>query len=89
MPIRNPFRRAPGAEAPEEAHRNATDSGFKSTAVSGTQPLHIKDSTEYKLSGEIFRAFRRAHRMLFVRTGAYCSIRNQRQRSVPTCKTYP
>ncbi|XPS75284.1 hypothetical protein M3J07_007365 [Ascochyta lentis] len=50
MPIRNPFRRAPGAEANDEAQRNATDSGFKSTAVSGVPPLQTKDSAEYKLS---------------------------------------
>jgi hypothetical protein len=55
MPIRNPFRRAPGAEATDEAQRNATDNGFKSTAVSGAQPLQIKDPTEYKLSGETSR----------------------------------
>lgn len=50
MPIRNPFRRAPGAESVDEAQRNATDGGFKSTAVSGAQPTAIKDATEYKLS---------------------------------------
>ena len=55
MPIRNPFRRAPGAEATDEAQRNATDNGFKNTAVSGTQPMPIKDTTEYKLSGETIR----------------------------------
>lgn len=52
MPIRNPFRRAPGAEATDEAQRNATDNGFKNTAVSGTQPLQINDTAEYKLSGK-------------------------------------
>lgn len=58
MPIRNPFRRAP--EATEEAQRIATDNGFKNTAVSGAQPLQTKDSTEYKLSGEIPRASAKA-----------------------------
>jgi hypothetical protein len=53
MPIRNPFRRAPGAEAVDETQRNATDGGFKSTAVSGAQPVPIKDPAEYKLSGEM------------------------------------
>ncbi|KAF3043484.1 hypothetical protein E8E12_009508 [Didymella heteroderae] len=46
MPIRNPFRRAPGAEAAEAP----ADNGFKNTAVSGAKPLEIKDTTEYKLS---------------------------------------
>lgn len=49
MPIRNPFRRAP--EATDEAQRNAPDNEFKNTAVTGAQPLQIKDSAEYKLSG--------------------------------------
>jgi len=48
MPIRNPFRRAP--EATDEAQRNAPDNEFKNTAVTGAQPLQIKDSAEYKLS---------------------------------------
>ncbi|KAJ4342457.1 hypothetical protein N0V87_001076 [Didymella glomerata] len=48
MPIRNPFRRAPGAEAAEAP--NGADTGFKNTAVSGAKPLEIKDTTEYKLS---------------------------------------
>jgi len=48
MPIRNPFRRAP--EATDEAQRNASDNEFKNTAVTGAQPLQIKDSAEYKLS---------------------------------------
>ncbi|KAJ4380580.1 hypothetical protein N0V86_003939 [Didymella sp. IMI 355093] len=50
MPIRNPFRRAPGAEATDEAQRNGADNGFKTTAVSGAKPQEIKDTTEYKLS---------------------------------------
>jgi hypothetical protein len=53
MPIRNPFRRAPGAEAAEAP--NGADTGFKNTAVSGAKPLEIKDTTEYKLSGKIIR----------------------------------
>ncbi|KAL1654581.1 hypothetical protein SLS61_002770 [Didymella pomorum] len=48
MPIRNPFRRAPGAEAAEAP--NGADNGFRNTAVSGAKPLEIKDTTEYKLS---------------------------------------
>jgi hypothetical protein len=60
MPIRNPFRRAPGVDATDEAQRNATDNGFKNTAVSGANPLQIKDSPEYKLSGKTFRVARRA-----------------------------
>ena len=53
MPIRNPFRRAPGAEAADETPRNAPESGFNSTAVSGAPTASVKDTTEYKLSGEI------------------------------------
>lgn len=62
MPIRNPFRRAPGTEATDEAQRNAPDSGFKNTAVSGAQPLQIKDPAEYKLSGETSRDVRESGR---------------------------
>lgn len=57
MPIRNPFRRAP--EATDETPRNVTDNEFKNTAVSGAQPLQIKDSAEYKLSGELPRVLPR------------------------------
>jgi hypothetical protein len=57
MPIRNPFRRAP--EATDEAQRNAPDNEFKNTAVTGAQPLQIKDSAEYKLSGALFRVLPR------------------------------
>jgi hypothetical protein len=53
MPIRNPFRRAPGAsEVVDENQRNAAENGFKDTTVSGAKPLQIKDPAEYKLSGE-------------------------------------
>lgn len=52
MPIRNPFRRAGAPDQVDEAQRNAPENEFKSTAVSGAQPLQIKDPTEYKLSGE-------------------------------------
>ena len=52
MPIRNPFRRAGIPEPVDEAQRSAPENGFKNTAVSGTQPLQIKDPVEYKLSGE-------------------------------------
>lgn len=55
MPIRNPFRRAPGAEATDEGQRNGADNDFKNTAVSGAKPLEIKDTTEYKLSGKMIR----------------------------------
>ena len=57
MPIRNPFRRAP--EATDEAQRNASDNEFKNTAVTGAQPLQIKDSAEYKLSGALVRVLPR------------------------------
>ncbi|OAL50467.1 hypothetical protein IQ07DRAFT_427170 [Pyrenochaeta sp. DS3sAY3a] len=50
MPIRNPFRRAGAPDQVDEAQRNAPENEFKSTAVSGAQPLQIKDPTEYKLS---------------------------------------
>lgn len=60
MPIRNPFRRAPGAEATEEAQRAGADNEFKNTAVSGTKPLEIKDTPEYKLSGKTIRRLPRA-----------------------------
>lgn len=92
MPIRNPFRRAPGAEALEEAQRNATDNGFKNTAVSGAPPLQIKDTTEYKLSGEdTLRAFTSAVATcaFTTRMGAYCNTRDQRQRSLPARKILP
>lgn len=60
MPIRNPFRRAPGAEAAEEAQRAGADNGFKNTAVSGAKPLDIKETAEYKLSGKTIRRHPRA-----------------------------
>jgi hypothetical protein len=59
MPIRNPFRRAPGAEATDEAQRNGADNGFKTTAVSGAKPQETKDTTEYKLSGKTIRGYPR------------------------------
>lgn len=54
MPIRNPFRRAGAPEVAdvEGSQRNAAENGFKDTTVSGAQPLQMKDSAEYKLSGE-------------------------------------
>lgn len=58
MPIRNPFRRAPGAEAADAP--NASDNGFNNAAVSGAKPLEIKDTTEYKLSGKTIREHPRA-----------------------------
>jgi hypothetical protein len=42
MPIRNPFRRTPGAEVVDET---------KSADSAATKPLPIKEPTEYKLSG--------------------------------------
>lgn len=87
MPIRNPFRRAPGTEATDEAQRTGPDNGFKDTAVSGAQPMQIKDSTEYKLSGETCCDPRAGGRpMRFICVGAYHSIRNQRQRRVSAGK---
>ncbi|KAH7388676.1 hypothetical protein BKA66DRAFT_55553 [Pyrenochaeta sp. MPI-SDFR-AT-0127] len=50
MPIRNPFRRAGVPEQVDDAQRTAPENGFKNTAVSGTPPLQLKDSAEYKLS---------------------------------------
>ncbi|KAF1841018.1 uncharacterized protein K460DRAFT_371010 [Cucurbitaria berberidis CBS 394.84] len=50
MPIRNPFRRAGVPEPVDEAQRSTPENGFTNTAVSGAQPLQIKDPVEYKLS---------------------------------------
>lgn len=44
MPIRNPFRRTPGAEAVDEA-------APKTVNDAATKPLQTKEPTEYKLSG--------------------------------------
>jgi hypothetical protein len=71
MPIRNPFRRAPGAEAVDETQRNATDGGFKSTTVSGAPPTSIKESTEYKLSGEAPSSGAQMRVLRIERAGAY------------------
>lgn len=53
MPIRNPFRRAGAPEVLDENQRNPAENGFKDTTVSGSKPVQIKDSAEYKLSGKI------------------------------------
>jgi len=51
MPIRNPFRRAPGGVEPQdENQRPGADRGFQQTPVAGTKPVDIKEPTEYKLS---------------------------------------
>ncbi|KAF2496369.1 hypothetical protein BU16DRAFT_526866 [Lophium mytilinum] len=51
MPIRNPFRKAPGGvELQEENQRPGADRGFQQTPVNGTKPVEIKEPTEYKLS---------------------------------------
>ncbi|KAF2019029.1 hypothetical protein BU24DRAFT_405748 [Aaosphaeria arxii CBS 175.79] len=50
MPIRNPFRRAGGVEVIDENQRPSADRGFQNTAVNGTNPVQIKEPTEYKLS---------------------------------------
>ena len=52
MPIRNPFRRAPGAEALDDGQRDAAERGFQNTAIGGPRPIEIKEPTEYKLSGK-------------------------------------
>jgi hypothetical protein len=49
MPIRNPFRRAGGAEIVDENQRNAP--GFENTTVAGAKPIEVKEPVEYKLSG--------------------------------------
>jgi hypothetical protein len=51
MPIRNPFRRAPGGEVIDDAQRSAAERGFQNTAVAGAKPIQIKEPPEYKLSG--------------------------------------
>jgi hypothetical protein len=51
MPIRNPFRRAGGAET-LDGSRNGAERGFSNTSGGGTKPLDIKEPIEYKLSGE-------------------------------------
>lgn len=52
MPIRNPFRRTGPAEVVEDAQRDAADNGFRDTTLLGAKPVLVKDSAEYKLSGE-------------------------------------
>lgn len=52
MPIRNPFRRAGGAEVLDDSQRTTPDLGFQKTAVAGAKPIEIKEPTEYKLSGK-------------------------------------
>lgn len=49
MPIRNPFRRAGGAETLEDA-RSGAERGFFNSPGSGSKPVEIKEPTEYKLS---------------------------------------
>lgn len=49
MPIRNPFRRAPGVEVVEDADRKASPNP-------GSKPLQIKEPPEYKLSGMLITA---------------------------------
>ncbi|KAF2735480.1 hypothetical protein EJ04DRAFT_563344 [Polyplosphaeria fusca] len=50
MPIRNPFRRAGGAEVLDGEQRTGAERGFQKTPVAGTHPLEIKEPIEYKLS---------------------------------------
>jgi hypothetical protein len=52
MPIRNPFRRAGGADSINENQRPAPEAGFQNTAVAGTKPIAVKETSEYKLSGK-------------------------------------
>lgn len=54
MPIRNPFKRAPGDVAIHDENqppRSAADSGFQSIKVTGSNPVEIKEPMEFKLSG--------------------------------------
>jgi hypothetical protein len=74
MPIRNPFRRAGAPEAVDESQRNAAESGFKDTTVSGAKPLQVKDPAEYKLSGETLPTCAPVHCVVWGcigQTGAY------------------
>jgi hypothetical protein len=56
MPIRNfnPFKKAQTAqEIYEQNHgvRTSTDKGFQDASTKATNPIEIKEPTEYKLSG--------------------------------------
>ena len=46
MPIRNPFRRTPGAGVVDDAQADG-----KTSNDGGAKPLQIKEPPEYKLSG--------------------------------------
>ncbi|KAF2471946.1 uncharacterized protein BDR25DRAFT_302773 [Lindgomyces ingoldianus] len=50
MPIRNPFRRAGGADVLDESQRSSAERAFQSTPVAGSKPIDVKEPTEYKLS---------------------------------------
>ena len=52
MPIRNPFRRAGGAETVEENRSGPERGFFNNVTGSGSKPVEIKEPVEYKLSGE-------------------------------------
>lgn len=57
MPIRNPFRRAPGGVDVQDenqrpiAHGGVENGGFQRANTVGSKPVDIKEPTEYKLSG--------------------------------------
>lgn len=92
MPIRNPFRRAGGAEIVDDGQRGPAEAGFKTTAVTGSKPLQIKEPTEYKLSGKRpcpALCARNCFWFRFACTSAYAWNRDQRQRSLPARKTCP
>ncbi|ORY09063.1 hypothetical protein BCR34DRAFT_382840 [Clohesyomyces aquaticus] len=50
MPIRNPFRRAGGADVVDDTQRNGPERAFQNTPVAGSKPVDVKEPTEYKLS---------------------------------------
>lgn len=49
MPIRNPFKRAPGSLDVDEAARQGADGDLKDT--NGAKPIEIPEPPEYKLCG--------------------------------------
>ncbi|KAF2266814.1 hypothetical protein CC78DRAFT_577737 [Lojkania enalia] len=55
MPLRNPFRRAGGAEVIDGQQQSGGPAGdFQKTPVAGSKPLDIKEPTEYKLSAGLW-----------------------------------
>ena len=58
MPIRNPFRRAPGALDVGDENQRPTGApgGFQRAKAVGVKPIDIKEPAEYKLSGMFTRS---------------------------------